>query len=34
MIRSLLAEGKSIRHLVPEEVADYIDEHGLYRAEP
>jgi nicotinate-nucleotide adenylyltransferase len=34
MIRSLLAEGRSIRHLVPEEVADYIDEHGLYRAEP
>lgn len=30
-IRRLLAEGQSIRHLVPEGVADYIDAHHLYR---
>jgi nicotinate-nucleotide adenylyltransferase len=30
-IRRLLAEGQSIRHLVPNEVADYIEKHGLYR---
>ncbi len=29
-IRRLLAKGQSIRHLVPNEVADYIEEHGLY----
>jgi nicotinate-nucleotide adenylyltransferase len=33
-IRSLLAEGQAIRHLVPSGVADYIEKHGLYRAEP
>jgi len=33
-IRSLLAEGQSIRHLVPAEVADYIEKHGLYHAAP
>ena len=30
-IRRLLAEGKSIRYLVPKEVADYIYKKGLYR---
>ncbi len=30
-IRRLLAEGKSIRYLVPKEVADYIYRKGLYR---
>ena len=30
-IRRRLAEGRSIRFLVPEAVADYIHRHGLYR---
>jgi nicotinate-nucleotide adenylyltransferase len=30
-IRRLLAEGRSIRYLVPKEVADYIYKKGLYR---
>jgi nicotinate-nucleotide adenylyltransferase len=30
-IRTLLSEGQSIRGLVPQEVADYIEEHSLYR---
>jgi len=30
-IRKLLAEGRSVRHLVPPAVADYIEVHGLYR---
>lgn len=29
-IRSLLESGRSVRYLVPEEVADYIKLHGLY----
>lgn len=31
-IRSLVAAGKPYRHLVPEGVAQYIEEHGLYGA--
>lgn len=31
-IRAMLAAGRSIRHLVPEAVADYIEAHGLYRS--
>lgn len=31
-IRELLAAGKPIRHLVPSEVADYIEEHRLYQS--
>jgi nicotinate-nucleotide adenylyltransferase len=31
-IREMLAEGRSVRHLVPPAVADYIEAHGLYRA--
>jgi nicotinate-nucleotide adenylyltransferase len=31
-IREMLASGCSIRHLVPGAVADYIDEHRLYRS--
>ena len=30
-IRQLLAQGRSIRYLVPPPVADYINRHGLYR---
>lgn len=30
-IRRRVAEGRPIRYLVPDEVAGYIDEHGLYR---
>lgn len=30
-IRSRLAEGRSVRYLVPEAVADYITKRGLYR---
>ncbi len=30
-IRKMLAEGRSVRHLVPPAVADYIEAHGLYR---
>ena len=30
-IRSLLAAGGDVSHLLPRRVADYIDEHGLYR---
>jgi nicotinate-nucleotide adenylyltransferase len=30
-IRRMLAEGRSVRHLVPSAVADYIEAHGLYR---
>lgn len=33
-IRAMVTEGRSIRHLVPPEVADYIEEHGLYRIRP
>jgi len=33
-IRRRVAGGLSIRHLVPDAVADYISEHRLYRAEP
>lgn len=30
-IRKAIREGKSFRYLVPEEVFDYINKHGLYR---
>ncbi len=30
VIRSLVAEGKSIKDLVPLQVAEYIEDHGLY----
>ncbi len=30
-IRARIAAGKPFRHLVPTEVADYIERHGLYR---
>ncbi len=30
-IRRLLAEGKDVSHLVPDAVAEYMDEHDLYR---
>lgn len=29
-IRNMLAKGQSIRHMVPQVVADYIESHGLY----
>lgn len=31
MLRARVAEGKSIRFLVPDPVFDYIEDHGLYR---
>lgn len=31
-IRAAVAEGRSIRYLVPDAVAEYIDAHALYRA--
>jgi nicotinate-nucleotide adenylyltransferase len=31
IIRARLAEGRSVRYLVPEPVFHYINEHGLYR---
>ena len=31
-IRDMLADGQSIRHLVPSAVADYIEDHGLYQS--
>jgi len=31
-IRDMLADGQSIRHLVPPAVADYIEDHGLYQS--
>ena len=30
-IREMLANGQSVRHLVPPVVVDYIEEHGLYQ---
>ncbi|GBD24520.1 Nicotinate-nucleotide adenylyltransferase [bacterium HR29] len=33
LIRARAAAGLSIRHLVPDPVADYIEAHGLYRPE-
>lgn len=33
-IRNLIAAGQSIQHLVPPGVAQYIEEHGLYRTRP
>lgn len=30
-IRALLAAGRSVRYLLPSSVADYIDQHSLYR---
>lgn len=32
LIRRRVRAGESIRHLVPDPVADYIEEHGLYRS--
>lgn len=32
-LRQKVAAGKSIRYLVPQAVADYIEQHGLYRSE-
>jgi nicotinate-nucleotide adenylyltransferase len=34
LIRQAVAEGRSIRYLVPTAVAAYIDVHALYRADP
>ncbi len=34
LIRNRLATGRSVRFLVPDAVLDYIQEHGLYRAQP
>jgi nicotinate-nucleotide adenylyltransferase len=34
LIRARLAEGRSVRYLVPEPVHRYIADHGLYRAVP
>jgi nicotinate-nucleotide adenylyltransferase len=31
LIRSFVAAGRPIRHLVPDGVADYIEREGLYR---
>ncbi|KAF1052863.1 MAG: putative nicotinate-nucleotide adenylyltransferase [Stenotrophomonas maltophilia] len=33
-IRGLLAQGRSVRFLVPDAVLNYIETHGLYRASP
>lgn len=33
-IRRAIREGRSIRYLVPRDVAAYIEQHGLYRQEP
>lgn len=33
VIRARAAAGRSVRYLVPEAVARYIDDHGLYRSE-
>jgi nicotinate-nucleotide adenylyltransferase len=30
-VRALLRQGRSVRYLVPEAVADYIGKRGLYR---
>jgi nicotinate-nucleotide adenylyltransferase len=32
LVRHRVAEGKPIRYLVPDKVAAYIEEHGLYTA--
>ena len=32
MLRERVAAGRSIRFLVPEGVADYVERHGLYRS--
>jgi nicotinate-nucleotide adenylyltransferase len=34
MIRRRVRSGQPIRYLVPERVADYIEEHGLYGGHP
>lgn len=31
-VRNRLAEGKSVRFLVPDALADYLEQHGLYRS--
>jgi nicotinate-nucleotide adenylyltransferase len=33
LIRARVAAGRTIRHLVPDAVAAYIEAHGLYRPE-
>lgn len=34
VVRKRAAAGESIRYLLPDEVADYVDKHGLYRPRP